>query len=172
MRRRALLLRIVQAFGLTGLGFLAFPFVRAWLPSFDNTYTREVDLSGVAPGETRRIDWLGRGVLIQRRSLDMVQALERDSVVLKDPTSAVSRQPDYAANPMRSRRPEYFVAYSHCTHLGCEVAVNAEVGFECPCHQSRFDFAGRVLTGAAAPRNLDIPSYRFVSAHRLVLEDL
>jgi cytochrome b6-f complex iron-sulfur subunit len=39
-----------------------------------------------------------------------------------------------------------------CTHLGCVVATN-EIGFNCPCHGSRFDAEGTVL-GGPAPRPL------------------
>ena len=40
-----------------------------------------------------------------------------------------------------------------CPHLGC-VVRKGEQGFRCPCHGSRFDEKGRVLSGPAA-RSLD-----------------
>ncbi|MGB6649946.1 MAG: ubiquinol-cytochrome c reductase iron-sulfur subunit [Bacteroidota bacterium] len=40
-----------------------------------------------------------------------------------------------------------------CPHLGC-VVRKGEGGFRCPCHGSRFDEEGRVLSGPAA-RSLD-----------------
>ena len=40
-----------------------------------------------------------------------------------------------------------------CPHLGCTVKAT-EQGFACPCHGSRFDREGRVLSGPAA-RSLD-----------------
>ncbi len=39
-----------------------------------------------------------------------------------------------------------------CTHLGCVIATT-EIGFDCPCHGSRFDAEGSVLAGPA-PRPL------------------
>lgn len=42
-----------------------------------------------------------------------------------------------------------------CTHMGCIVRWNgAERSWDCPCHGSRFDAAGRVLDGPAS-RNLE-----------------
>ena len=36
-------------------------------------------------------------------------------------------------------------------------------GFYCPCHGSKFDYAGRVFRGAPAPTNLEVPPYTFVA---------
>ena len=37
-----------------------------------------------------------------------------------------------------------------CTHMACLVAFNtAEKSWDCPCHGSRFDYRGRVLSGPA-----------------------
>jgi ubiquinol-cytochrome c reductase iron-sulfur subunit len=36
-------------------------------------------------------------------------------------------------------------------------------GFYCPCHGSKFDFAGRVFKGVPAPINLRVPKYTYLS---------
>jgi cytochrome b6-f complex iron-sulfur subunit len=46
----------------------------------------------------------------------------------------------------------FYSISSVCTHLGCNVK-HVGRGFECPCHGSRFDENGRVISGPA-PRPL------------------
>ena len=47
------------------------------------------------------------------------------------------------------REGEQVIALSLvCTHLGCTVSVTPE-GMICPCHGSRFDRSGQVLSGPA-----------------------
>ena len=41
-----------------------------------------------------------------------------------------------------------FCISSVCTHLGCNVR-HVGTGFECPCHGSRYDENGRVISGPA-----------------------
>lgn len=172
MNRRTLLLRIVQGFSAVGAGFLVYPFVRGWIPDSKEQVSLNVDLSDLQPGEWKLIHWLGRKIIVRRRSRDMVNYLENERTGLKDPASRESEQPPFATNEFRSRTSEYFVAYNNCTHLGCEVTpVNDHgVGFECPCHKSDYDYAGRVMAGGLAPLNLEVPWYRFVSDTVLELQ--
>lgn len=48
-----------------------------------------------------------------------------------------------------------FALYQRCVHLGCRVPWCASsVGFECPCHGSKYNSVGEYYAGPA-PRNLD-----------------
>lgn len=171
MNRRHLLTKIVQGFSLTGLAFLSYPFVKFLFSGADEDLSLELSLADLIPGETMNVLWRGRNLMIVRRSDAMVRNLASSSLELKDPASASSVQPDFAVNEYRSIRPDILVTYTNCTHLGCEVAWGEKerIGFHCPCHESEYDLAGRVLEGGAAPYNLEIPNYRFVSGNRLQL---
>ncbi len=55
-----------------------------------------------------------------------------------------------------------------CTHLGC-VVVREQERFTCPCHGSRYDERGKVLTGPA-PKSLDWYEVRTQPSGRLVVD--
>jgi len=54
----------------------------------------------------------------------------------------------------------FLALHRSCTHLGCTVPWNdEEQRFVCPCHASKFDITGEVLS-APAPRPLDLLEVR------------
>lgn len=164
MDRRTLLTRIVAGFSLIGLVGFSVPFIRSWVPAFRNETILDVDVDGMRVGDIKTVRWLGRNVLIVRRDTNQVERLIV-SDALNDPNSLLSRQPDYAANTIRSRKPEHLLVYANCTHLGCEVDFtigDGLTGFRCPCHRSEYDIAGRVEKGAAAKLNLEVPEYEYL----------
>ena len=171
IQRRALLKRIVTGFSLVGLGFLTYPFLRHWVPSWQSDGSREVDLSMLEPGESLSVPWLGREVKVLKRSAAQIRALSNPVEPLKDPESIDSEQPYFAQNLIRSERDTYFVFYAECTHLGCAVSVrrDQDAPITCPCHQSHFDASGRVTAGSAATANLEVPNYRHLAANAIVL---
>lgn len=164
----------------------AIPFVSSLAPSQRaraQGAAVEVDISDLAPGGSKTVEWRGKPVWIMRRTPDMLAALSALDRQLADPKSLREQQPAYAQNAWRSIKPEIFVAVGICTHLGCSPSavpagsgnpsVGAEWpgGFFCPCHGSTFDAAGRVFKNKPAPSNLEIPPHRFASETRLLIGD-
>src|SRR2546423_4895778 len=139
----------------------------------------EVDVSRIAPGELAVIEWRGKPVWGLRRTKEMIESLKAVEPRLSDPKSKASEQPKYAENEYRSANPELLVLVCVCTHLGCspqekqaqakgEMGADWPGGFYCPCHGSKFDFAGRVWKGSPAPVNLVVPPYTVVSDSKAV----
>jgi cytochrome b6-f complex iron-sulfur subunit len=49
----------------------------------------------------------------------------------------------------------FMALFQRCVHLGCRVPwCSTSIGFECPCHGSRYNSIGEYFSGPA-PRNLD-----------------
>ena len=172
MNRRLWLTRIVKGFTFTGAGFIAYPFFRALIPAGEDETSKEVSIDDLKPGQSKTVHWRGRDLVVQKRSPEMIKTIQQGGLELKDPASSESVQPIFAENEFRSLRPEVFVTYNLCTHLGCQVvkAKDSSLGFSCPCHQSDYDMSGRVVVGAAAPTNLEVPDYRFISGNTILLE--
>ena len=180
--RRNLLIATSVAGGAAGLG-AAVPFVASMIPSHRARAAGapvEVDISRIAPGELAVIEWRGKPVWVIRRTKEMLDSLKGADARLTDPASKSSEQPRYAQNEYRSEKPELMVMEGVCTHLGCspqlkssdakaEMGADWSGGFYCPCHGSKFDYAGRVFRGAPAPTNLIVPPYTIVSEGTLVI---
>ena len=140
----------------------------------------EAEIATMQPGELRVFEWRGKPVWVIRRSKEMIDSLKAVVPQLTDPESKSSEQPRYAKNEFRSVKPDFMVMEGVCTHLGCspqlkpaeakaEMGADWVGGFYCPCHGSKFDYAGRVFRGAPAPTNLPVPPYTFVSDGQLVI---
>jgi ubiquinol-cytochrome c reductase iron-sulfur subunit len=162
----------------------AVPFVSSFAPSERAKALGaavEVDISDLAAGGMKTVEWRGKPVWVVRRTAQMLAALQGQEARLADPQSARDQQPEYARNAARSLRPELFVAVGICTHLGCSpssvpagtanpsVGTDWQGGFFCPCHGSTFDGAGRVFRNKPAPTNLEVPPHRYLSDTRIVI---
>lgn len=180
-RRR--LVVATSAVGGMAVAAAAIPFVASMVPSARTRAAGapvEADAARLAPGEMATVEWRGKPVWILHRTPEMIASLHRNTGQLLDPRSTRPQQPAYCRNDLRSIRPEYWVALALCTHLGCIPTVRREVapadlgpdwpgGYYCPCHGSKFDFAGRVYRNVPAPLNLEIPRHRFLSGTRLLI---
>ncbi|MBT8082442.1 MAG: ubiquinol-cytochrome c reductase iron-sulfur subunit [Gammaproteobacteria bacterium] len=172
--RRHFLAVATAVTGAVGVGAALVPFLSSLKPSARAQALGapvQVSLAAMQPGEMVRVIWRGRLVFVLRRNETMLATLGAVAGELRDPNSeVVEQQPDYAANETRSVKPEYLVVEGSCTHLGCAPLEDFEPravegwpgGFFCPCHGSKFDFAGRVFKGVPAPTNLRVPPHRFV----------
>ncbi|WP_058463234.1 ubiquinol-cytochrome c reductase iron-sulfur subunit [Legionella adelaidensis] len=179
--RRRFLLKTTSVVGGVGALCALTPFVSSWSPSAKAQAAGapvQVDLSKLEPGQQITVEWRGRPVWIVRRTEEMLKNLAGHNDQLRDPDSLVEQQPEYAKNKYRSLKPEYLVLIGICTHLGCspkykpfekELGPDWPGGFYCPCHGSMFDLAGRVYKSVPAPINLEVPPYRFISDHEIII---
>jgi ubiquinol-cytochrome c reductase iron-sulfur subunit len=173
---------------LTGLGAVAtflgsIPFVKSFLPSakakgLGNPVA--IDLSKIEPGTVQAYLYRGAPMLVLRRTKEMLATLAAtDALVLDTTPDPDYTDPDYVDRENRSINPEFLVVRGVCTHLGCVPVLRGEDGkqtlgawwkggFICPCHQSGYDYAGRVVRGPA-PRNLPVPPHRFANATTIVI---
>ena len=184
-RRRFLLAStsVLTGIGLTGV---AMPFVKAWSPS-DRALAAgapiDVDISKIEPGQLLTVLWRSRPVWILRRTDATLNQLPGLQPHLADPHSQAPQQFSAALEtPWRSIKREYFVCVAFCTHLGCvpsyepdtaaALSPDAQGGFFCPCHGSRFDLAGRVFKEQPAPLNLPIMPHYYLSDSVLRIGEL
>ncbi len=153
----------------------AVPFVGSFAPSAKARAAGapvEVNVTDIAPGEMRTVEWRGKPVWLLHRTEAQIEELPKLDPELADPHSErPGFTPPYAMNNYRSRKPELFVCVGICTHLGCSptphlaagggggMPADWEGGFFCPCHGSTFDLAGRVFKNKPAPDNLEVPPY-------------
>jgi ubiquinol-cytochrome c reductase iron-sulfur subunit len=181
--KRQFLTSALTVVGGIGTGYLAVPFLAQMQPSVKTMAAGapvEVDLSKMEPGQLLRVAWRGKPVWILNRTPAALETLKSMDGLLSDPGSRESIQPDSSKNPVRSIKPEIFVAVGLCTHLGCSPTFRPEIapndlgadwkgGFFCPCHGSKFDLAGRVYSGVPAPTNLEVPPHRYLKDTLLII---
>ena len=181
--RRRFLTGAVTVMGGIGGAFAAVPFIASWTPS-DRAKAIgapvEVDISKLEPGQSTRVKWQGKPVVIVRRTEAALAGITKLNDKVRDPQSVEEQQPEYATNEYRSIKPEFLVLVGICTHLGCAPTYRPEVaaadlgpewrgGFFCPCHGSRFDLAGRVYESAPAPTNLLVPPHKYLNDGRILI---
>ncbi len=176
--RRAFLTAVTSALFTAGGVGLTTPYVRSWNPSSRARAAGApitVDLSQIPEGTLLVEEWRGRPIYILKRTGAMLESTLGLEDELSDPDSEEDQQPEYARNEDRSIRPEVLVVEGICTHLGCtpkfrEQTADADFsGFFCPCHGSKFDFAGRVYKGVPAPTNLMVPPHYYEDTDTLVV---
>lgn len=180
-RERRRLLIATSAVGGFGLAVACVPFIESMEPSaraLAEAGPVDTDLSTLAPGALKTVQWRGKPVWILHRSDAMLASLGSHNAQLVDPASHSAQQPRACANATRSLQPAHLVLVGLCTHLGCvptfrpdagapDLGADWPGGFYCPCHGSRFDLAGRVFRNVPAPLNLEVPPYRYLTPTQL-----
>jgi len=182
-KKRRFLLGATGVVGGVGAVTAATPFVMSFWPSARARAAGapvEVDISKVEAGQLITVEWRGKVCWVLNRTKAMLASLPKLNDRLADPNSNVDQQPANCKNEHRSIKDSTWVAIGICTHLGCSPTFRPDVapadlgpewmgGFFCPCHQSKFDLAGRVFRGMPAPTNLVIPPYKFLSDAKIVI---
>ena len=182
--RRDFLYLTAGTLAATGVLAATWPLIDSLNPSAEVEPSSRIyiDLSPVAPGERITAEWRGIPIFVSRRTpKEIAAARADDGQNLPDPESDV-------------RRANWVVVIGICTHLGCVLDGQARApaakwlrrwggpwsgtafsgergrwgGWFCPCCASHYDTVGRVRAGPA-PRNLDIPPYRFLNDTTMVV---
>jgi ubiquinol-cytochrome c reductase iron-sulfur subunit len=180
MERRGFLRSALTAVGGVAGLFASIPFVKSLWPSAKaHAFTEpiEVDLTTLEPGQVGAYSYRGETMLVLRRTPAMLAQI--DSMAEHRLDAGAVPDPVYVDAKHRAVNPEYLVLRGVCTHLGCVPRQTGALGkrvagdwwtagFLCPCHQSGFDYTGRVVKGPA-PRNLSIPPHRYAGPTRLVI---
>ncbi len=183
VKRRRFITGVASVVGGAGVVALAVPFLSSLSPSEKAKALGapvEADISKLEPGQLVTYEWRGKPVWIVKRTEEALSHLAGMDGLLADPNSELAQQPAYAANSTRSIDEQILVLVGSCTHLGCSPTYRPEVapadlggewkgGFFCPCHGSRFDFAGRVWAGQPAPKNLLVPPHHYASETTILI---
>lgn len=183
--KRRFLIGATGVVGGVGAAAAAVPFVMSFFPSERAKAAGapvEIDISKLEPGQKIDVEWRGKVCWIVQRTPDMLATLPKLTERLADATSSQDQQPAYARNEHRSIKPGVWIAVGICTHLGCSPTFRKDIapadlgpdwlgGFFCPCHQSKFDLAGRVYKSMPAPTNLVVPPHKYLSDSKVLIGD-
>ncbi len=167
--------------GAVGAGLAAWPFIDQMNPdaSVLALASTEFDLAPLQEGQGVTIKWRGKPIFIRHRTPREIEDSAKVPLAeLKDPVARNANLPPDAPATDENRvkdangkaNPKYLVQIGICTHLGC-VPLGEAGEFNawfCPCHGSVYDTSGRIRSGPA-PRNLDIPPFKYISDTKIVI---
>jgi ubiquinol-cytochrome c reductase iron-sulfur subunit len=164
VRRRDFINIAAVSFAGVGAAAVVLPLVSQMSPSADvlALASTEVDISKIAPGQAIKTSWRKQPVFI--RNLMPKEIAAANAVPLSE-----LRDPQTLAERTKPGKQNWLITMGVCTHLGCIPLGTGEGenrgpygGYFCPCHGSAYDTAARIRKGPA-PRNLDVPEYKFTS---------
>lgn len=132
--------------------------------------TVSTDLTTIAAGTTRTLNWRTLPVLVRHRTdAERAQARSAGTSAVRD---ILARNDNLAketsasdANRATAGGGQWLVVVGVCTHTPCllkehdlSTRIAEGIGWFCPCCASRYDLSGRVLSGPA-PENLRVPPF-------------
>jgi ubiquinol-cytochrome c reductase iron-sulfur subunit len=178
--RRDFIVIAAQAFAGVGAAAALWPFIAQMNPDASTLAlaSTEVDLSPIKEGQAVTVLWRGKPVFVRHRTPEEIKAALAVKISdLRDPSARNDALPEKAPatdlNRTKKGHENWLVLVGICTHLGCipkgQSMTDARGdfgGWFCPCHGSHYDTAGRIRKGPA-PRNLEVPSYAFMSDTRV-----
>ncbi|QXK91882.1 ubiquinol-cytochrome c reductase iron-sulfur subunit [Neoehrlichia mikurensis] len=165
LKRRDFLGLTAIFMSIMGVFSFIYPFIKSLGPSAEVVAqsTIEVDLLEIKEGKTKVVKWQGKPVFIRKRSKEEIKKAQLTNIKdLRDPQTDQQRT--------HVGKEEWLILVGICTHLGCvPVEVESEEkGWFCPCHGSKYDISGRIISGPA-PLNLPVPDYYFSSNNTIVI---
>jgi ubiquinol-cytochrome c reductase iron-sulfur subunit len=167
--RRDMLFIATGAAAAVGAGSIAWPLISQMNPDASTLAlaSTEVDVSSIAEGAILTVKWRGKPVFVRHRTKKEIdEARQVATADLPDPQTDQDRVKQ--SKIAGAEHPEWLVVIGVCTHLGC-VPLGHQGNYDgwfCPCHGSVYDTSGRIRQGPA-PRNLDVPTYAFLSETKL-----
>ena len=166
--RRDFLLHTTVAVGAVGTAMMVWPLIHSMNPAADtlSLSTTEFSTAGIAEGQRIIVVWRGSPIFVAHRTAAEIEAAQKVNVSeLRDPQKDAER----------AQKPEFLIVSGSCTHLGCIPLGSKPTdpkgefgGWFCPCHGSVYDTSGRIRQGPA-PRNLDVPPYKYISDTTVVI---
>ena len=184
--KRRFLIGATGVVGGVGAVATAVPFVMSFFPSERAKAAGapvEVDIGKLEPGQKIDVEWRGKVCwIVSAHADDARVAAEARPTASRIRARRRNSNRRTRSNEHRSIKAPVWIAVGICTHLGCSPTYRKDVapadlgadwlgGFFCPCHQSKFDLAGRVYKSMPAPLNLVVPPHKYLSDTRIVIGD-
>ena len=119
--RRKVLIGLTSAVGLSGLPFVATPFIAAWNPSAKAKAAGaavKLDVSKMQYGQQIQVAWRKQPVFIVRHTKESLAGLDLSLDKLADPNSDQIIEPYKGLNPSRSKNPEVRITKSILKRYG------------------------------------------------------
>ena len=170
--RRDYLTTAALVFAGGGLAAAAWPFVAQMNPNRASPApeTARTELAMIGPGQTRLLKWRDTPVMVRHRTRAEIawstaQPIEKfsDRLARNDNLDAKATATD--GNRSNAANAQWLVVLGYCTRERCllretdpDMREREGVSWICPCCASRYDVAGRVVSGPA-PANLTVPRY-------------